>query len=298
MDLEGLEECASCLQGQAMRTAREAGLSEADQGGIVRRMVDLMESPDPALGTAQQLGRRITDEILERCGLTEDCDLYAAPKAMSNRLALHHAEGLRCSVLTAEDPLAMAVCLAAAGNVIDFGAKDHADIDIDAELRAIGLHQFQRFDLEPLRERLSRATTLLYLCDNAGEVVLDAILMETLRSMFPQLRIQAAFREVPILNDATAQDALALGIDRLAEVVSSGSRLAGTLLSECSDEFRRRFETADLVLSKGQGNLSGLLADADERIFFVFRTKCAPVARRTGTVLGSLQLMQGPILGT
>lgn len=285
-------ECRSCILGQAMRTAREAGLPESEQSRMVERAARLMDSTCPPR-SMQHLGRRITDEVLATCGLAPDFDIYREPKAMSNRLAQTHVAGLREAIDNAEDPLSMAVRIAAAGNVIDFGAKDHATLDLEGELARVTRQPFERFELEAFRERLATARTLLLICDNAGEIVFDALLMETLRTLHPSLSIQAAFRDAPILNDATVDDALTVGIDAWADVISSGCRLAGCVLDECSADFRHRYETADLILSKGQGNLSGLLPDADPRVFFVFRTKCAPVARKTGTTQGNLQMIQG-----
>jgi damage-control phosphatase, subfamily I len=285
-------ECRACLLGQALRTAREAGLSESEQSRMVERTARLMDPPYPPR-SMQHLGRRITDEVLAICGLAPDFDIYREPKSMSNRLARTHVARLREAIACAEDPLSMAVRIAAAGNVIDFGAKDHATLDIEGELERVTRQPFERFELQAFRERLATSQSLLYICDNAGEIVFDALLMETLLALFPALSIQAAFRDAPILNDATVDDALAVGIDAYADVVSSGCRLAGCMLDECSAEFRHRYETANLILSKGQGNLSGLSNDADPRVFFVFRTKCAPVARKSGTTQGNLQMIQG-----
>lgn len=285
-------ECRSCILGQALRTAREAGLPESEQLRLVERTSGWMALPQPPR-SMQHLGRRITDEVLAICGLAPDFDIYREPKAMSNRLAQTHVARLREAIANAEDPLSMAVRVAAAGNVIDFGAKDHATLDLEGELARVTHQPFERFELEAFRERMSVAQTLLYICDNAGEIVFDALLMETLLTLHPSLSIQAAFRDAPILNDATVDDALTVGIDAFADVVSSGCRLAGCILDECSVDFRHRFETADLILSKGQGNLAGLLPDADPRVFFVFRTKCAPVARKSGTTQGNLQMIQG-----
>lgn len=285
-------ECHSCLMGQALRTAREAGLPESGQLGIVQKMAQWMAYPSRPR-SAQHLGRRITDEVVAVCGMPLDFDVYREPKAMSNRLAQTHVERLRQAIAASDDPLSMAIRVAAAGNVIDFGAKDHATMDIAGELLRVTDQPFERFDLEAFRERLSTTRALLYICDNAGEIVFDTLLMETLRAVRPGLSIQAAFRQSPILNDATVEDALSVGIDAFADVVSSGCRLAGCVLDECSEEFRRRYQAADMVVSKGQGNLSGLLPDADERVFFVFRTKCAPIARKSGTSRGNLQMIRG-----
>ncbi len=291
--LEMPAECRSCLLGPALRTAREAGLPEPDQMAVVRLTGEWMEEGGPAGRSTLRMGRRIADHIVESGRLGRDFDIYREPKALSNRLASTHLERLREAIQSSADPLAMAVRIAAAGNVIDFGAKDHAAMDIEAELRAVTSQPFQRFDIDDFRDRVSRAERILFVCDNAGEIVFDILLMETLLRLRPGLSLTAAFRDAPILNDATVDDARAVGIDRLAEVVSSGSRFAGSPLAECSPDFRTRFASADVVVSKGQGNLSSLMPDADERVFFVFRTKCAPVARRTGTSLGSLQLIQG-----
>ncbi|HNY32140.1 MAG TPA: ARMT1-like domain-containing protein [Fibrobacteria bacterium] len=286
-------ECRSCILGQAMRTAREAGLPESEQSEIVQQTAKWMSYPYPRSRSTLHLGRLIADQVVARAKLQRDFDIYHEPKALSNRLAQTHTERLRRSILESDDPLAMAIRVAAAGNVIDFGAKDHSHMDIESELRAVTSQPFERFDIEPFRQRLASAASLLYICDNAGEIVFDGLLMEAMRRLRPELEIHAAFRDAPILNDATVQDALAVGIDGWAEVFSSGSRLAGSKLDECSVDFRLKFSSSDLVVSKGQGNLSSLIDDADERVFFVFRTKCPPTARRSGTTLGNLQMIQG-----
>lgn len=285
-------ECRSCILGQALRTAREAGFPDSGQSRLVQQTAQWMSYPSRPRST-QHLGRQITDEVLSISQLPPDFDIYREPKAMSNRLAQMHVQRLRQAITRSADPLAMAVRVAAAGNVIDFGAKDHATMDIEGELSRVTSQTFERLDIEAFRERLASADVLLYICDNAGEIVFDALLMEVLLATRPGLSIQAAFRGAPILNDATVEDALSVGIDAYADVVSSGCRLAGCVLDECSEEFRVRFQSADLVLSKGQGNLSALMTDADERVFFVFRTKCAPIARKSGTTQGNLQMIQG-----
>jgi uncharacterized protein with ATP-grasp and redox domains len=286
-------ECRSCVLGQAMRTAREVGLSESEQSEVVQQTARWMSYPYARSRSTLYLGRLISDDVVARAKLKTDFDIYHEPKALSNRLAQTHTEHLRKSILESSDPLAMALRVSAAGNVIDFGVKDHSSTDIESELRSVTSQPFEQFDIEPFRERLMRAGSLLFICDNAGEIVFDALLMETLRRIRPGIEIHAAFRDAPILNDATVGDALTVGIDAWAEVVSSGSRFAGSPLKECSEDFRRKFRFSDLVVSKGQGNLASLMADADERVFFVFRTKCAPTARRSGTTLGNLQMIQG-----
>jgi len=286
-------ECRSCVLGQAMRTAREAGLSDLEQSEVVTKTAQWIAAPNPPSHLTLHLGRRIADEVVARAGLAKSFDIYHEPKAMSNRLAQLHADRLRDAIAASDDPLSMAIRVAAAGNVIDFGVKDHSSTDIESELEFVTSQPFERFDIEPFRERLKGAQSLLYICDNAGEIVFDGLLMETLRALRHELAIFAVFRNTPILNDVTIHDGLAVGLDTRADLISSGCDLAGCLLEECSADFRSRFASADLIVSKGQGNLSGLMQDADERVFFVFRTKCDPTARRSGTTRGKLQMIQG-----
>ena len=286
-------ECGSCVVGQAFRTAREAGLPEAERQAVVVAALDWMSGDGPDSRSTLLLGRRITDLVLELARLPRDFDIYHEPKALSNRLAATHLERLRESIAGSDDRLEQAVRISAAGNVIDFGAKDHAKLDIEGELATLDAQRFEHFDIEEFRHRAACAKSILLVCDNAGEIVFDILLLEELRHINPQATLHAAFRESPILNDATMDDAKTAGIDSIAEILSSGSHLGGTILAECSKEFQRRFLSADLVVSKGQGNFSGLINDADERVFFLFRTKCDPIARRSGTTRGTLQLVRG-----
>ena len=170
-------ECRSCVLGMAVRTAREAGLSEAEREDVVRQAVEWMSDSGRTSRSTLHLGRMIADKVVEISGLPRDFDIYREPKRMSNRLAQAHVDRLREAIASDDDPLAMAIRVAAAGNVIDFGAKDHAAMDIEGELRAVTAQRFERFDLERFRQRLMRANSLLYICDNAGEIVFDTLLM-------------------------------------------------------------------------------------------------------------------------
>ena len=127
---------------------------------------------------------------------------------------------------------------------------------------------------EKLRRKVYEAKTILYLGDNAGEIVFDRLFIET---MLPK-RIIFAVKEGPILNDATLADALEVEMDKHAMLISNGSNAPSTILSTCSNEFLNIYKSADLIISKGQGNLEGLMNEKDERIFFLFMAKCEPIA--------------------
>ena len=116
---------------------------------------------------------------------------------------------------------------------------------------------------------------MLYLADNCGEIVYDRLLIEYLfRRGFA---ITLAVKDGPIINDALLEDALTAGLDRFARIISNGSRCPGTVLDQCSLEFRQLFASADVVISKGQGNFESL-SDIDREVFFLLMLKCRVAA--------------------
>jgi len=154
-------------------------------------------------------------------------------------------------------------------------AIDHA---LEAPLEA---------DLAGFAETISSAKDILYLADNAGEIVFDRLLIEQM----PLKKVTLAVKGAPIINDATMKDAEATGLTELVEVIDNGSDAPGTILEDCSEAFRQRFDEADMVIAKGQGNYE-TLSEADKDIFFVLKAKCSVIARDLGCQVGSLILQR------
>ena len=96
-------------------------------------------------------------------------------------------------------------------------------------------------------------------------------------------------RGAPVINDATLADAQVAGLLELVEVIDNGSDAPGTILDDCSAAFRRRFDAADLVIAKGQGNFE-TLSDVQKNIFFAFMAKCPVIAREVNGEVGNLIL--------
>ena len=124
-----------------------------------------------------------------------------------------------------------------------------------------------------LKSSIDRASRILYLADNTGEIVFDRLLLEQM----PRDRITFAVKGGPVLNDATREDAEFTGITDLVRVIDNGTDIPGTVLSACSAEFREEFARADLVISKGQGNYE-TLDEEDKHIFFLLKVKCRVVS--------------------
>jgi len=181
------------------------------------------------------------------------------------------------------EPLEAAARLAIAGNGMDMGLT--ADLTEKQVERFIveAMSTSLTGDFEGFRSALSRAERILFLTDNAGEIVIDRLLIERL----PLSAVTVAVRGQAILNDATREDARTAGIDRLVKVIDNGSDAPGTLPDDCSNEFQRHFCESDLIIAKGQGNFESL-SETPRNIFFLFKVKCPVVVGHAGLPLNSL----------
>ncbi len=203
-------------------------------------------------------------------------------------MALQLLPGLRDQVAASDEPLMTAAHLAIAGNIIDLGAKSGLHED---EVHEALLHSTEKpleGDIEVFRSEVAKAKRILYLADNCGEIVFDTLLIEQLG---PQ-RVTLVVRGMPIINDATREDAITAGLDQIVPILGNGSDVPGTLLEDCSEEFRKTFDSADLIVSKGQGNLE-TLSHCGKNIFFLLKVKCPVVAESVGLPVGSHVLRHG-----
>ena len=238
-------------------------------------------------GTAPAMARRIHRTVRDLSG---EPDPYRAVKERTNRLALELLPEVRGRVAAAADPLEMAVRMAIAGNIIDFGlGRPIADTTLVETVDRVATAPLAG-DMAGFAEEAGEARSVLYLADNAGEIVLARLLVEQLGPP----RVTVAVKGAPILNDALLGDAEAAGLDQLVEVIDNGSDAPGTILETCSEAFRRRFLEADLVIAKGQGNYE-TLSSAPRPVWFVLMAKCGVIADDIGCEPGTLVLMRRPL---
>jgi len=270
-------DCIPCFARQALEAARfvtdDASVHEQVLREVLRSSADMDFTQCPPL-VAQRIHHRLRQ-------LTGVEDPYRAVKDRFNRMALDMLPDLSVKVNQAPDPFGMAVRLAIAGNVIDLGVNGNVT---EAEARRCVENVLQGpfdGDTEAFRRAVERARSILYLVDNAGEIVFDRLLIEQL----PPDRVVVAVRGRPILNDATMTDAEAAGLCNRVEVIDNGSDVPGTILSDCSRMFQERFEDADLIIAKGQGNFE-TLSDTTAGIYFLLKVKCPVIAEHVGLPLG------------
>lgn len=272
-------ECIPCFIQQALRTARMVSDDPRTQEQLVRDALALVARSDFRVSPpqiAQQMYRRLRE-------LSGVADPYRDHKERFDRVALELLPRLRGVVAEAPDPLEAAVRLAAAGNLIDMGI--HGDLDEDG-VRSV-VDQARELPMAgavgALAAAAGRAGRILFLADNAGEIVLDRLLLEQL----PSERITLAVRGGPIINDATRNDVGVTAVSDLVPVIDNGSDAPGTVLSDCSPRFLEAFDSADLVIAKGQGNYE-TLHDVDKPVIFLLMVKCPMVAKMLGQPLGSM----------
>lgn len=282
--------CYPCLITQALKTAQLIGLNPSQTKAAVEHVLQLLLA-DHTNQTAPHIAAGLYQFIRTEFFRGDACfDPYRELKRATNKKALGYLEHLFGLVERSAAPLETAVKVAAAGNIIDFGAKAHGDIDIDYEIKNIDGLTFQVFDFGDLKQSLQTAKTLLYLGDNAGEIVFDQVFIAEIKKEYPAIAITFAVRDKPILNDVTFEDAAFTGMDALVTVISSGSIYPGTVLPETSPAFQRLFYSADSIIAKGQGNYETLSDEAKNNLYFLLRIKCDAVAQQINARPGSLVL--------
>ena len=281
--MQTYHECIPCFLKQALNAARLATSDTAIHEQVLRRV--LKETAEMPLNQPPpMMGQRIHRIIREAAG---SADPYLEVKNHYNTFALSLYPRLRETVAQSAHPLETAIRLSIAGNIIDFGLARSIDQQEVSAVLEQSLTQELAGDAGAFQAALADARDILFLGDNAGEIVFDRLLIENL----PGNNITYVVRGKPVINDATRADAEATGISGLVEVMDNGSDAPGTLLDQCSGDFRRAFDDADLVVAKGQGNFESL-SDIKKHIFFIFKVKCPVVAAHTGAPEGSMMIYE------
>jgi uncharacterized protein with ATP-grasp and redox domains len=275
-------DCVPCFVRQVLDSVRMITDDEQLHEKILREALkmasemDLGQSP-PAM--AQKIHRFIRE-------ITGIGDPYLDVKNHFNKLALQLYPKLKQRIEASIDPIETAVRLAIAGNIIDFGVNSTIEPgQVERSIAESLTDPFNMESLEVFKDVISQSEDILYLGDNAGEIVFDRLLIEQL----PCEKITFVVKGEPILNDAVIEDAQTVGLTNIIDVIDNGSNAPGTILDDCSETFRNRFDRSDLIIAKGQGNYE-TLSDIDKNIFFLVRPKCNVLARHLGCEIGSLIL--------
>jgi hypothetical protein len=279
-------DCFPCFFKQTLIAVRLGTKDEALQAAVLKGVMDEIKATDmskPPAHSTTFLHRKIR-QLLGK-------DPFEEIKSEYNQLALGLYPELKERVQMSADPLWTAARLAIAGNVIDFGIFTSVDI-VGAIERALN-NPLAVDGYAEFREAVAKGPDILYLLDNAGEIVFDRLLIEVLKGMGK--KVKAVVKGSPVLNDATGKDAAEAGLDAVCAVIDNGSDCIGTILELTSAEFNREFEEAGLVISKGQGNFETLSGPDDKQcegkqIFYLLQAKCDVLSAELGLLNGSMLL--------
>jgi len=273
-------DCLACFLQQAQRVAQVGRMSEKVQYEVVQEVSKLTAEMDSELTPPEN-----SIKVYETISRVTGCDdPYFSQKKQANKEAMHLLPELRREVTTSPRPLETALRLSLGGNLIDLGACQSFDL-------AEGFKQCRTAslvidDLQKLLEKvecLQKKAKILYLADNCGEIVYDSLVMEHLVSR--GFEVVVGVKKSPIINDATMEDAIEVGLDGFCTVIDNGTNCPGTPLERCSLEFLHHFHEADLIISKGQGNFE-TLSEAEREIFFLLTVKCQVVGRHLNRLTG------------
>lgn len=268
--------CIPCILQQSFNMVNNIAPSDEEFKKIVLTRVCRIILNAPEGTMAPHLSAIVQKMITKYKGIA---DPYAEVKAGNLKNAISYELVLDSFLNLAQDKLEGAVRIAIAGNTIDIGANP--DFNIEEEVRQLGTDNIA-LDMFPQFARdIKKAGTILYIADNLEEAVFDKYLLR----QFSGKRIFFAVRSKPILNDITFADAIELGIDKLATVIESGSAIPGTDMKLCTPEFKSLLNSCDVVIAKGQGNYETLM-DQKRCIYFLFKVKCATIAKHSGFEVG------------
>lgn len=265
-----IESCAECLYDkQAHLTDDRSYLEE------VRRILDERGEDD----CAPYLVWRFNRIYEERFGKKAS---YREIKKTYNDLVLSMEASLRARIESSPDPLQTSFLFARIGNYIDFGAMNHVDEEVFLKLfENVQLRQQDEAVLESFFKQCEKASKFLLIADNCGEIVLDRLFLEQLRKFFPGMEFTVMVRGGEALNDATVEDAMYVGMDKIARIVTNGVPMTGAVYELLPEDSKKAMDEADLILAKGQGNYEALSRQG-RHIFYSFLCKCDLFVNRFG----------------
>ncbi|MEW6556800.1 MAG: ARMT1-like domain-containing protein [Elusimicrobiota bacterium] len=281
-----------CIIRQTLDTTRLSTNDEKLHRKILVQVMSFLidsirNNPSNETLTPPHIGRHVYKIIREITGCK---DPYHDIKVKYNKIALKMYLKLKEIVKNSPDPLLTAIRLSIAGNIIDFGAG--TQFDLNATLKEVLIKEFAIFHYDFFCESLNKTKTLLYLGDNAGEIVFDKILIEEVKKLH-KVKVYYAVKSIPVINDVTIEDTNEVKMNDVAEIIPNGSDAPGTILDLCSKKFLKIYNSAQMIISKGQGNYETLNEENKKNTFFLLKVKCPLVAEHLEIKVGDIILKKG-----
>lgn len=272
--MEFILDCCTCIVKQAAQVADIKNIERNKANKIMRQVLQCLADADYTKSTPQLMGD-VWDIFEEELGCR---DVYREIKYYYDNVILEQSNRITQNIATHSneyDRFVKALVFSICGNLIDLAAASSFDTQILFDPTIT----FAINDAPLLFNALKSCKELLYLGDNCGEIVTDKIFIQEIKRQFPQIHCTYAVRGFAILNDATMYDADIINMHEAADVISNGSKAAGTVLEDVNDDFKTTFNNADVIISKGQGNYESLYPTTKENLFFLLVAKCPVIAK-------------------
>lgn len=275
-------ECIGCIIAQSKRVCEAIGANETLSRVILSHVESSLENADFTL-SPPVIAAPLYEEMAR---LSQKTDLYDDQKAHATAQAHHYMPFLRATIEQNDDPFMALLKTAVVGNVIDLAAE--ITFDLHGAITSVFDTAFAHDDTQLLREQLKDAKTLLYIGDNTGEHLFDALAIERIKLLYPQLEICYMVRGNFIINDVTMIEAKEANMDRLCTLIDSGVNTPGFVYERATPEAQKLYDTADLIIAKGMGNYECMTPTVRTNICFLLKIKCSVVSRSLGHEIGSI----------
>ena len=262
-------ECMTCVLKKSINRYPDSA-SDSEKIEYMQRVLSVLGNASKT--TAMPVISRDIDNI--RYELFGQKDEYGEIKKHFNAMMLDQIEVFRKNIEEAEDPLFFSMQLSLIGNYIDFAALDHVDENTLKDMLLMAKEkEMDRDTYERLKEDMRKGGKLVFITDNCGEIVLDRLMIEEIVKQYPDCSVSVIVRGKEAVNDATMEDAVQVGLDRIVPVYGNGSDVAATWIAELNEQALEILEQADIVLSKGQANFE-TLRHCGLNAYYLFLCKC------------------------
>jgi len=275
-------ECIGCIIAQSGRVCDAIGADEALREKIVSFVETSLSTADYTLSPPV-----IAAPLYEQMALfAEKIDLYDDQKTHATLQAQHYVPFLRETIEQSDTPFMALLKTAVVGNVIDLAAE--VTFDLHGAITSVFDTPFAHDDSVKLAVQLQNAKTLLYIGDNTGEHLFDALAIEHLKKLYPALEITYMVRGNFIINDVTMKEAYEANMDQICTLINSGVNTPGFVYERASQKSQKLFDTADVIIAKGMGNYECMSPITRKNICFLLKVKCSVVSRSLGHEIGSI----------
>ncbi len=276
--------CLECILHSFFNLLNEFNVDENVQKQMTRKFLVYLSTVDFEL-SPPEIGR-YTHNMIKKILNTKDP--YFDLKKIHNKQILDKYDFFYKKINHTDNPVKSALTLSIAGNIIDMSPNHN--LSMEETIKNALKQNLKIDDSDILIKDLKQGKSVLYLADNAGEIVFDKLLLQILleKKIIKKEQIIVAVRGYPTINDATIEDAKDIGLINMVKVIDNGDDAPGTILETTSNEFKNIFDKSELIIAKGQGNFECLNLVKNKNIYFMFIVKCKLIGDEIGTSIGDL----------